>query len=268
MEKDVFDIIAEKEYDELSKQELELVQEVCASEDEYLHMRSVLLEVNAMTEQVEAPSQKTKDRLDELFMAQSFPKTAPVWYNGFLTVIYPKEKKFYKRPLIQVAAVALLLISVMPFIWEQRSVMADRQPELAVNSSPEEEKSVSESPRMPMTQSQQAMSEAEASGGKEKSVEYDEMAGDIVVYKSKAVVASDSSKYRKTTTITHTLKDANLAPAKVATGTFSAFSASDEDLFTGHSDGIFNGLEMKQMPSYSIPASERPAVLDLLTAAF
>jgi len=114
MERDIVDIVTEKEFFELTTAELEELKEFCQSEEEYNQLKLAFTSVNAMPIEHVNPKIETKKELDALFM-QTYPKAAPIWYNSVLAIILPKDKPFYRQPLVQVAAVALLIFLAVPF---------------------------------------------------------------------------------------------------------------------------------------------------------
>lgn len=129
MERDIFNIIEEKEFHELTASERAEISEMCTTEEEYLNMKMVLSQVHNLKPEI--PSVETKESLDNLFAQQSFPKAAPIWYNSVLTVVVPKDKKWHQQPLVRIAAILLLVIAVVPFLnnqLEQPIQVAQNQP--------------------------------------------------------------------------------------------------------------------------------------------
>lgn len=114
MEKDLVDIIMEKSYTELSANEKAELNEYCSSESEYNQMKDVFQGVGGMKFETFTPKKETKERLDRLFDS-SFPKVAPIWYMSVLATVVPKEKVVYRQPLIQIAAIGLLIFLAYPF---------------------------------------------------------------------------------------------------------------------------------------------------------
>lgn len=139
MERDIFDIIAEKEFHELTAGERAELSELCTTEDEYNNMKMVLAQVHDM--QPETPADATKESLDNLFAQQSYPKAAPIWYNSVLTVLIPKEKKWHQQPLVRIAAILLLVLAVVPFF---NTNQLENPVQVAQNDVPHEEVRVEE----------------------------------------------------------------------------------------------------------------------------
>ena len=113
MEKDLLDIVKDKEYFELSSSELDQLTDVCSSEEEFLQMKHVCAKMDALTKESFETKPATKASLDALF-SSTYPKASPIWYSGLLTKVAPKNKPIYRQPLMQLAAVALLLLLVVP----------------------------------------------------------------------------------------------------------------------------------------------------------
>ena len=113
MEKDLVNIIVEKEYIDLTTAELAEVNEFCSSEVEYNQMRDVFIEVESISFDSPKPKAETKKSLDNLFN-ERYPKVPVAWYSSILTIVVPKNKPLHRQPLLQVAAVCLLFLMVVP----------------------------------------------------------------------------------------------------------------------------------------------------------
>ena len=115
MEKDLVDIVMEKSYIELTPDERSELSEFCNSESEFNQMKEVFQGVEMMQFETPTPRKETKESLDSLF-DQTHPKVAPIWYMSVLGAVVPKEKPVHRQPLLQIAAVGLLLLLVYPFM--------------------------------------------------------------------------------------------------------------------------------------------------------
>lgn len=129
MKKDLIDTIMDKEFNELSVLEKVELKEFCTTEEEYNQMKDVFVGVEAMNLETPKPKKETKESLDNLF-ADTYPKAAPIWYSSFGATIMPKDKPVYRQPLMQIAAVALLLVMIYPF-WSSDVVQNPQQPTVA-----------------------------------------------------------------------------------------------------------------------------------------
>ncbi|MDX2362787.1 MAG: hypothetical protein QNK23_18400 [Crocinitomicaceae bacterium] len=243
MEKDIIDIVTEKEFVELSAQEREELKEFCSSEEEFNQLKGVFIGVEAMGAETYTPKPETKKRLDDLFY-ESHPKAAPVWYSSVLAVLIPKEKKIHRQPLMQIAAVALLLILIVPF-FSSDSLTADADyvaqeytTTLEEDALTDDEAPVDESLEDPITNSQDAIV----------------MPSDGVI--SNGVILNNISVIDITTT-----------NGVAGSGSVDyAWTAAEPD-FSDHPDGIFAGDVSGEL-ALSQPASESTDLLDLLTATF
>lgn len=254
MEKDIFNIIEAKDYDQLTTEEREMIVEFCENEDEYHQMKHVLLGVNDMNSTSnETPRKETKDKLDDLFAAQSFPKAAPIWYNKIGVILYPRDKKMYQRPLFQLAAILILILGILPFLMNSNKPFQKEQ--LAKNEMIESEKEIDKNEdssnlqevlldeaRTEDVEQKKLLLDKEQEGPAKVNFDLDE---DIIAQP----VRSKSSDF----------KDVNL---EITSSTISRSAASQ------HPDGIFMSDKATAKPNYSIALSEQAEVLDLLTATF
>ena len=115
MKKDLIDTIMEKDFIELSNAERKELEEFCTTESEYIHMKEVFISVEAMPLDNPTPRKETKEKLVELF-ASTYPKAAPIWYSSVGAFIVRKNQPIHRQPLMQIAAVGLLLLLIYP-IW-------------------------------------------------------------------------------------------------------------------------------------------------------
>ncbi len=247
MERDLVNIIAEKKFNELSKEELAELMNYCANEEEFDQMKEVFLSVSALKPEMFEPSKKVKDDLDALF-DQTYPKASPVWYMSILTAVVPKDKSFVHQPLVRVAAVALLLIMIYPLINKSILVKDDQKLAKLEQSDEAEMNSVSEQT------SEDANNEFEPKAN-----------------------ASDQNDGAQATTASGESMELD---SRDALGRSESLSSSDEiDVVAGsaafstsswsHPDGIFEPARDEEMTgSESLSASKAPKLLDLLTATF
>ncbi|MBK6525237.1 MAG: hypothetical protein IPG07_06540 [Crocinitomicaceae bacterium] len=142
------DIIISKRYFELTSSEKEVVKELVSNEEEYEAMRWFLTSTgDAFTQEKIEPSRDLKKGvMAHLQQKQTTSKT--IWLNGVSAFLFPAEKKFYQYPGLQIAAVAVLLVSAVA-IYNSSSKIQDT---LAVNETEQlvtsEEKLVFESETM------------------------------------------------------------------------------------------------------------------------
>ncbi len=111
MEKDTIDYIKNKSFAELSMDEKEEMKELFTTESEFNEIKALFFNMDGHSATSFSPSQKVKEKLDDIFV-QKYPASH---FNSFLALIVPKNKPFYRQPLVQIVALALLLLIVVPF---------------------------------------------------------------------------------------------------------------------------------------------------------
>lgn len=262
------DIVREKEFIELTAEDRAELGELCSSEDEYNQIKSMFVGMSSMDWSNPTPKAETKASLDALF-AETYPKAAPVWYNAPLAVLIPKEKPIYRQPLVQVAAIGLLVLLAYPFV-NSTALEANSEQVATLEkemTAPAEDDAKSAEETNKNTEDSVAAEEKE--GGvsfqlKKESDATEEGATRMVTPQpEKAVRASANSSVTESfTTIS--------APTSVKAPTFSDSELSNgtfawTELGSTHPDGVF--VEEK-VQVFSTPASHEPAVFDLLTSTF
>ncbi len=237
MKKDIVDIVMEKEFIELTAEERSELSEFCSSEEEFNQIRQVFNGVEGMSFENPAPRPETKYRLDDLF-EQAHPK-APVWYNSFLALLVPREKPFYRQPLLQAAAVLLLLFMTVPFV--NNNMSGDSKNLMAENDVQTEDVLTSgDVTPAPMEEVTDVQEEDELNQAIEQEPEPPVLVADL----------NDPSS-----SVTSNERFESLAAAgATAPG-------------SNHPDGIFTGISAENV-AYSLPASESTDLLDLLTVTF
>ena len=115
MERDILDIIVDKEFVNLTVIEKQELEQFCTTKAEFDELKSAVLGMNAIHFETTQPKAETKQKLDDLFM-QTYPEKPVLWYNSVFLVLVPKEKPFYRQPLLQVAALLFVLFLVVPII--------------------------------------------------------------------------------------------------------------------------------------------------------
>lgn len=240
MEKELVDIVLQKSFIELSKDDRLALSEWCTSEEEYDQMKNVFLEVERMKlKQTATVRPQTKKSLDALFM-EKHHKTPVFWNNSVMTLIYPVDKPLHRRPLIQVAAVALLLLLTYPMVNNNRLYVPTRQTaknQVKNPPKPSVVTSAQDSITIPVTN--KANNE---------------------VHSEPVLIASNEL-----------LREESIAESSLISVGSAAFIEDMPDAemsiaaFGNHPDGVFNG---ETISAFSEPVSEDPEILDLLTVAF
>lgn len=263
MERDVMDIIRDKEFIELTAADRAELGEMCSSEEEFDQVKSMFAGISAMNWSNPAPKAETKESLDHLF-AQKHPKAAPIWYNAPLAVIAPKGKPFYRQPLVQAAAVGLLIFLAYPLV--NSSVMDSKTNQVATL---EKEMTSSE-----VKEADELIEEDIKDSNVIGTNEVDEMVADD---KKEATQVSSELIADDVLPAPMPIPVATVAPSFGVLSTTSGVSAirSDKDAVfrdggaakpgSTHPDGIFVA---DRAEVFSAPASSEPAVFDLLTSTF
>lgn len=241
MKKDIIDIVAEKEFMELTSEERTELNEFCTNEQEYNQLKNVLLNVSSLKVESVSPRKETKESLDRLFDA-SFPRAAPLWQSSVLAAVIPRNKPLYMQPLMHIAAVALLLILVVPMFQKEISTTKTSIAQIENNNT--------EQTNLPLKQEQK---DVETIREKETAIPRTTVRNDVSVIEERKEPASTDMD------LSGLSFSADL-PVAAGAG-FDELSVSD------HSDGIYTG-NLETEVSFSQPASVSADLLDLLTTTF
>ena len=235
MEKELVNTVLEKEFNELSSNERVALNDYGTSEEEYEQLKMVFLSVESLKKsETMDPRFETKSSLDDIFAQKHGHKPRAIWYNSAMVVLYPTEKTFVKRPLVQIAALAILLLLAFPIVnstkiqYQSETQVAEvkvekqnAKPTAASSSTPEASSTLAE----PTIQT--------------RSIDMEPLSKDMMVTAAEMSVEAYSSE-----------------PEAV----FAAVPALAE-----RPDGIYTGITIV---TYSQPASAQPQVFDLLTTSF
>lgn len=245
MEKELVKLVLEKEYNELTASERVLLREWCSGEEEFEHLKTVMEGV----EQIRmarhfAPRPAVKSSLDALFDQRHAKQTPMLWYNSIMLALYPKDKPLAQRPLLQLAAVALLLIMVYPFMFS--SDMVKKKEQIA---QVEEQK-----------QPPKELSEQDESGNKTETEE-------TVTPETRTVVSENMvAEMEAPREDIMVVASDNIIDMDVPSGAGATYSwTTGTAAVSTHPDGIYIG---ESAVSYSQSAATQPAVFDLLTTTF
>ena len=117
MEKKIQDIIENNTFDQLTEQSLLELKDWCTTRDEFNQLKSLFETLSTLQQKSNLePKKQTKESLDALFMKKhSMGKSASL-SNSILRTIYPIDKEFYKRPLVQLAALIVIVLLILPFL--------------------------------------------------------------------------------------------------------------------------------------------------------
>jgi len=257
------DIVKEKEFIELTAAERAELAELCSTEEEFNQIKSMFAGIGAMNWSNPTPKAETKERLDHLF-AQQHSKAAPIWYNAPLAVLIPRGKPVYRQPLVQAAAVGLLIFLAYPLVKSNMMTPENRQVAVLEKEaqSPESPKEV-EGKEVNLSSEQDTDLQNEASTYKVEESSKEDLADAIEVpTPAPSVVTRDNTR------------SVDFVPAEAGSGIATmedsevTFNWSDEFASTPgstHPDGVFIG---EKPEIFSVPASRQPEVFDLLTTTF
>lgn len=227
MKKDLIDTIMEKEFHALTDSERSELASFCSSEEEFNQMKDVFIGVEQMVVDTPKPKAETKQRLDDLFDA-TYPKAAPLWYSSVLAVVVRQGKPVHRQPLLQIAAIALIVLMIVPF-WNSNAELGETQDQIA------EAKESVNVPYADTNNSKAPVAEVKGFEPKESEPKKSEAPKVQSASEPTLMVATDAINPRQE------LRDA------VSPG-------------SNHPDGVFVAV--------SQPASENPEMFDLLTATF
>jgi hypothetical protein len=265
MQIDDLEYILSKDYHDLNASEKTHIQEICASEEEFLQMKHFFFAVEnyaQATANFDSPAESTKESLDALFY-QTYQSKGVLWYNSLWLMVYAPEKKFYQKPLVRVAALLILSLSVLPFVGKEDATENQLAKSEVVtkpqdaNSKSKVEENQNETFEIKV---QSPLSAQKNQIGTEKIniqlAQMDEVKMEDMVQE---IAVADHVSFSSTST------NATLcAPTSV---TLSATGSSTTQKFTwAHSDGIYAGGEFEK--DREIDDDKSLAVLDLLTPTF
>jgi hypothetical protein len=142
MDSKIEHIIKNYQYFELDEAQKKLIADWAENSDEFEALQSTLLVTDQFVKSQEDDLNPTiKQRLDVRF-AEKHDHHRLVWYNKLWLFLWPNESPFYKRPLIQFAAICLVIVSTIPFfpdVRKQQLAMND----VKTNEKVEDEEKVS-----------------------------------------------------------------------------------------------------------------------------
>jgi hypothetical protein len=242
MEKELVDLITEKNFDQLNATEREALGEWCTSEEEFQQMKDLFFGLEVLKNEARlTPKQETKKSLDDIFAATHVEPKTILWYNTVWMTVYPKEKAVFRRPLIQMAAAVVLLVLISPLFFQ--TAIATGKVQSAKNEVKQDEK-----PKIENNLPEQTEVKAESTPVENS---------DITELADKKVLVAQDEDLRSSEMVDVLKREdaefASVAPSVAAGAVFD------------HPDGIFK--EEKTI-AFSQAAKDQPGFLDLLTATF
>jgi hypothetical protein len=118
METELIELICQREYHELSAKEKKALLNWCSSEEAFRELKILFVRIQQLNAMQEiSPNPHTKRRLDALYAKQYPKRFSTRWNLNGLNGMYPINKPLYLRPLIQVAAVVMISLLSLPFLF-------------------------------------------------------------------------------------------------------------------------------------------------------
>lgn len=266
METEDLDKILSKSYAELSQAEKEAISGICASEEEFMQLQQFFASVeNYAQESLDEsmPSAGTKDRLDALFY-ETYQSKGILWYNSIWMALYPTEKRFDQRPLVRIAAILVVLISLVPLI---------SKPDAKSVSIAQKEVAKPENKEQALAKDPELLDEAKAKSPAENEVNI------IQIEPSEGKISGLMAVTKSNSETLSTDIFINAAPssATIVMGNATAVASGATTYMWTHPDGIYqDSLRIGEdyegfaafgtFSSYSV--DQNLAVLDLLTPTF
>lgn len=180
-------IILNKEYFELTPEELESVSDLVQNAEEYDEMKWFLASTQEALagDKIQATPQLKKKVMDHLHKDQASRK---FWLNGVSVFLWPTDKEVYRRPAFQMSLAALLLIGFL--MVYNTNLEVDN---VAVNDTVTEKTTGTEENEDLVVSENEETSEAEDADGKLSALEDDEPSGDNLERALEAKKSEDGS---------------------------------------------------------------------------
>ena len=252
MDKKLKDIVLNRQFEDLTSEERADYKEWFATEAEFEQLRNLFLGTDLFKgNSAFQPKDKTKVSLDALF-DKKHGKTTPYWYNSVFTVLYPRDKAVYRRPIVQIAAALMLVLLCIPLI-KRPGMQGETLAENTVQNT--EQELVSRQTEIDEKVEQKTI---ENSG---ETTTVDE--------RSQANMNSRSSNGEQEMT---SGSERSMAKEAFKNSSDDALLISEMSLATGRNSDLFpekgNFKDKEAKSVASISAGDQAEVLDLLTAIF
>ncbi len=253
MKEDFTEQLFKKSYTELTVEEKNVIAEWCTSEEDFVHMASVIRLASAVrTENQFEPNSSTKDSLDTLFM-QRHPKA--IYSNLFgaiMSVINPPEQVFYRRPLMQFAAILSAILISLPFLFDNEKEIQNPKDKELISTNKEIK---------PIKKKLKENSKEEVVKSKwQKNNPLLQASAD---FPSEQIESSTSGMSISEIGLAEFSDDEPVSAPMMLEEAPAMRVAAKSEVFN-HSDGIYNGVPLK----YSISIKDKPELIDLITVAF
>ena len=238
MEKDTVEYIRNKSFFELTKEEKEGMKELFTTEEGFNEIKAMFVQMDGLSVESFEPSKNVKEELDDIFVHQ-YPATQS---KSFLALIVPKNKPFYRQPLVQIAAMALLLLLVVP-----------------VFNSPLVEETI----QVAKIEKEEKIEKEIQNKLKSKTLEQHESNAELKLEEKKSEIQPDQLGEERTAKM-HVLQP-QILPGPVES--FPVSIEAPQKVEFNHPDGIYQeDIESSALTSVSVEESDD--LLDLLTTTF
>ena len=137
MEKEIKQLIVEKEYLALTLSEKEQISEWATNKEEFDALKMTFISAQQLVEDKQNSVNPTiKEQLDAQFSARHKVATLP-WYKKFLLLLWPENIAFYRKPALQLIAVLAVVLLALPYFKQGKN------PQLAMSHLPEDRNNTS-----------------------------------------------------------------------------------------------------------------------------
>lgn len=228
-------------YDSLSAAQKVELSEVCATKEEFMHLKWVFNSMAKLDEDSK-PSESLKMNLNQVFQEKHQARNGFSLNSTFLFLL-PKEKKMYQQPLYQMAAVGLLLFGLY-FVLNHTPRMAKPAVQMAKNEKIIPSQKMNDTSSFKMEQNQ-----TELSSSSNTFPENDEL-----YLPSIALAEQDEGAEDRMLTAS--------SPSNVAQGILASQSIASD---FNHVDGVYKAEEAIQ---YAYSMGEDEGLFEVLTASF
>ena len=256
MNKELVEIVVNKSFVELSMSEKEQLFEWCSTEEGFDQLKNVFIEVELMKNQsTENVRPSTKEKLDLLFTEKYKVGDAVRWNSSIGKLIYPFDKPFHRRPIIQIAALLLLLLLAFPLLMKNKEISKISQ--LAKNEVKEGEKKISK----PKKNKEQSPEESSNTPPENQLIAADKQSSrkDLIIEKATAEAVSDVPAQGGVNVSENSYQVSPSVASASASDSKNQFSSDQPD-------GLYR--EVNNGVNFSKSISEIPSVLDLLSVTF
>ena len=127
MKKDFEKIFIEKEYSDLTIEELQELNAYNISESDFYQIQTLFSEMKSISDFKSEVQSELKDDLDEIFNKKHL-KSHLIWYNKIWFFLWPRDSRIYAKPLIQFASLGLIIIlSIKLMNFETKEVFVENK---------------------------------------------------------------------------------------------------------------------------------------------